>query len=673
VKETILNKVFLHGADYNPEQWFDRPDILERDIEMMKEANCNVMSVGIFSWSVHEPEEGKFELDWLEKVLDKLYENGIYAVLATPSGARPRWMAQKYPEVLRVNENLDRNLMGDRHNHCYTSPIYREKTAIINRMLAERFAEHPGVILWHLSNEYCGICYCPLCQEAFRNWIKKKYETLDNLNSKWWTAFWSHTYTDWSQVESPIRRGEGSINALKIDWDRFCSDQTIDFMQHEIDSVKSVNPNIPVTTNLMYHYGGIDGFKLGRKLDIVSWDAYPEWHMGDDVKQAINFAFYHDLMRSILNKPFLLMESTPSTTNWKKFSKMKKLGFHVLSSMLAVAHGSNSVQYFQWRQSRGCSEKFHSAVVSHYGGNDDRVFQDVCEMGKILKVVPEITQTATRADVCLIYDWENRWGLDHSNGPRNFDKGYIKAINEHYSALRKLAVMVDVTDMEGDISSYKMVVAPMLYMYRAGFAGRIRAFVENGGTFVGTYWSGIVNEFDLTYLGGMPGELTDVFGLRSTEIDALGDEQRNAVIPVSKSAFCESEYPCFRYCDVPKVSTADVLLTYKGDYYAGEAALTVNKYGKGKAFYMATAFDAKLLTEIYGTLVRDLKIEQAAVDLPHGVLACLRENDKYKYVFYQNFNDAPAEVVLPQNAEVMLGGAKMPAYGVTIVKRVLPN
>ena len=227
----------LHGGDYNPEQWLRYPEILKQDVELMKKADINCVSVGNFSWAHLEPNEGEYDFDWLEKIIDNLYKNGIYTVLATPSGAKPLWMSEKYEEIRRVQNNGVRDLSGARHNHCYTSPVYREKTREMDKRLAKRFANHPGVILWHLSNEYGGECYCPLCQQAFRDWLKKKYKTLDDLNHAWWTDFWSHTYTSWDQIHAPQPNGEMNVHGLTLDWKRFVTYQTVDFMKMERDAV----------------------------------------------------------------------------------------------------------------------------------------------------------------------------------------------------------------------------------------------------------------------------------------------------------------------------------------------------------------------------------------------------------------------------------------------------
>lgn len=242
----------------------------------MKEAHVNCVSVAIFAWAQLEPQEGVYDFGWLGRIIGQLYENGIYTILATPTGARPAWMAQKYPEVLRVDSSLHRNHMGERHNHCYTSPVYREKARQINVRLSQAFGKHPGVILWHISNEYGGECYCELCQEAFRQWLKEKYRTLEALNHAWWTGFWSHTYTDWSQIEPPLPRGESHCHGLSLDWKRFVTHQTVDFCQKEIEAVREGGSQLPATTNLMGFYKDLNYNKFQDVLDIISWDNYPD-------------------------------------------------------------------------------------------------------------------------------------------------------------------------------------------------------------------------------------------------------------------------------------------------------------------------------------------------------------------------------------------------------------
>jgi beta-galactosidase len=265
----------IHGADYNPEQWLGYEGIIDEDFRLLQLANMNSVSVGIFSWAKLEPSEGVYDFEWLDDIFERVNKIGGKVVLATPSGARPNWLAQKYPEVLRTNASREKALFGARHNHCYTSPIYREKVANINTLLAERYANNPALFLWHLSNEYGGECHCELCQAAFREWLKEKYNNdLDLLNAQYWSAFWSHTYTDWSQVESPSPRGEQAVHALNLDWMRFVTHQTCDFIKMEKDTVKKINHNIPVTTNIMGTYEGLNYHKLAKELDIVSWDSY---------------------------------------------------------------------------------------------------------------------------------------------------------------------------------------------------------------------------------------------------------------------------------------------------------------------------------------------------------------------------------------------------------------
>ncbi|MDY8093090.1 beta-galactosidase [Paenibacillus polymyxa] len=671
----------LHGADYNPEQWQHYPEVLAEDIRLMKLAKCNVMSVGIFSWVSLEPEEGVFTFEWLDRILGSFAENGIYAFLATPSGARPAWMSQKYPEVLRVEANRVRNLHGFRHNHCATSPVYREKVRIMNTKLAERYANHPAVIGWHISNEFGGDCHCDYCQEAFRAWVQDKYGTLDKLNHAWWTTFWSHTITDWSQVESPAPHGETQVHAMNLDWRRFVTDQTADFIKHEIVPLKAANPAIPVTTNLMEFFEGLNYWKFADLLDVISWDSYPTWHdrEGDDSRQAAKVAMMHDIIRSIKGgKPWMLMESTPSLTNWQDVSKLKRPGMHLLSSLQAVAHGSDTVQYFQWRKSRGSSEKLHGAVVDHVGHEHTRVFGDVTHVGNALEKLEEVIGTSVPAEAAVIFDWENRWGINDSQGPRNKGVKYEETAEAHYLALWEQGVPVDVIHMDADFSKYKLLVAPMLYMVRSGVGERIQKFVENGGVFVATYWSGIVDEHDLCFLGGFPGPLRKTLGIWSEEIDGLHDHDRNHILPVEGNELdLQGEYEAVELCDLIHTEGAEVLAVYGSDFYAGRPALTVNRLGQGKAYYIASRNIGLFHSHFYRSLIDDAGISKALnVKLPHGVNTAIRTDGVHDYIFILNFTHEPQRITLDgrtytdmlENHVIEDGSIQLDAYAVKVLK-----
>ncbi|MBD3241223.1 MAG: beta-galactosidase [Chitinivibrionales bacterium] len=669
----------LHGGDYNPDQWEHYPGVWDEDMRLMKLAHCNAMSVGIFSWAALEPEEGTYTFDWLDRVMDMLAENDAYAVLATPSGARPAWMSQKYPEVLRVQANQQRILHGGRHNHCYTSPVYREKVAAINTKLAERYKDHPALILWHLSNEYGGACYCELCRQAFREWLQTRYETLDKLNDAWWTRFWAHTYTDWSQVDAPMPHGEGSVLGMHLDWRRFVTSRHTDFCRHEAQSVKAVTPDIPVTTNLMGTYPGINYRELADVLDVVSWDNYPRWHASEsDIDTAVYVSMMHHLNRSLKHgKPFLLMESTPSTTNWMPQSKLKRPGMHLLSSLQAVAHGSDSVQYFQWRKSRGAAEQHHGAVVDHCGHENTRVFRDVAEVGSALEKLDDVVGSEVGARVALIYDWEARWAIDDCNAITNDKRDYDGTCREHYRPFWERGIAVDVIGMDDDLDGYDTVIAPMLYLVRPGFGQRIEQFVRAGGTFVSTYWSGIVNETANCFLGGFPGPLRSVLGIWSEEIDTLYEYERNEmVMNEPNTAGLNGSYEAHTLCDLVHPEGAEVVATYGRDFYRGRPALTVNSFGKGQAWYIAARTEQRFLDDLYGMLTQRLELPRAVEsDLPEGVTAAVRGEGDRRHLFLMNFGTEPKSVSLDSGryVDVLTGAAvdeqlKLPRYGVAVLR-----
>lgn len=666
-------KKLLHGGDYNPEQWLDRPDILEKDLDMLTEAGCNVVTLGVFSWSTLEPEEGRFCFDWLENIINKLYERGISVILATPSGARPKWLADKYPEVLRVDSERKRALFGFRHNHCYTSPVYREKTAIINRKLAERFGNHPAVILWHISNEYGGECHCPLCQDAFRKWLKERYHTIEELNKRWCTTFWSHTYNSFDQIESPSPIGETQLHALNLDWKRFVSYQTTDFIKAEIHALREGGSKLPTTANLMYYFNGLNYFELAKAIDVVSWDTYPTWHKQEVIETAYDNGMCHDLMRSLKRKPFFQMESCPTSTNWQGISKLKKPGVLFAQSMQAIAHGGEGALYFQIRQSRGASEKFHGAVIDHYGGTDTRVFREVCHTGSALDKISELAGSNVKSAVALLYDWDSQWAMEDSQGPRNKGLHYKEALLKYYRGFRKLGLNVDLVDMTGDLTDYKILAAPMCYMFRNGFEEKVRKFVKNGGIFVATYWSGIVDDTDRCFLGGVPHGLMDVLGIRSMEIDGLYDWEKNSLIPVSDNLLgLDRTYTCKYLCDLVELRGAEAVMTYGDDFYAGYPALTVKAYGDGQAWYVAADAEKEFQVEFLRRIAEKAGISCGVEgEIPEGLEITTRENSEATYYIYQNWGSQTVEIPLPKGEIQTLYGETekgLEPYGLAVLK-----
>ena len=654
-KKHIIPKIkgLLHGADYNPEQWLDRPDILAKDIELMKQTNCNVMSVGIFSWSALEPVEGEFQFEWLDNVLDNLADNGISVFLATPSGARPAWLSERYPDVLRVNSARTKQLHGERHNHCYSSPNYREKVSIMNAKLAERYSQHPAVIGWHVSNEYGGDCHCNYCQEEFRLWLKNKYGSLHNLNKLWWSAFRSHTYTSWEQIESPSPIGENSVHALKLDWKRFCTDRVSNFCEHEIAPLKSINPNLPTTANFMEYFYDYNYWELAKSIDVVSWDSYPLWHRdSDEVALACYTGMYHDLMRTLKNQPFLLMESTPSQTNWQPITKLKKDGVHLLSSLQAVAHGSDSVQYFQWRKSRGSVEKFHGAVIDHVGHANTRTGREVTAVGEYLKQINDVAGTSTQAEVAIIFDWENRWAMDDASGPRNEGMHYEQTVCDHYRGFWQQGISCDIIEQLSDFTPYKIIVAPMLYLIKPGVAERLEAFVEQGGTLVATYWSGIVDQNDLCFLGGFPGgegsPLRRTLGIWAEEIDSLYDHERVLFEMETHSGFGFSgEFKAKHLMEHIHLETAEALAYYREDLFDACPVITKNQLGKGCAYYIAARTETEFNELFYISLANLHGIRKPIENVPYGVSVTTREDEQSRYLFIMNFLNEQRDLKVP--------------------------
>jgi beta-galactosidase len=628
----------LHGGDYNPEQWLDRPDILEEDIRLMKEAGVNTATLGVFSWSVLEPQEGCYDFGWLSKIVDDLYQNGIYTVLATPSAARPAWLDEKYPEAMRVAADGRRNHHGVRHNHCLSSNVYREKVRQIVGGLVENVARHPGVILWHISNELGGACWCESCCLRFTEYLRNYFDNdIDKLNHAWWTTFWSHRYSSFEQVEPPWPNGETSIQGLHLAWKRFITWNMNDYLMFEANLLRSLTPEIPVTTNFMRLYDGLDYSLMAGGLDIISWDTYPEWCNDYETlfDTAASSAFDHAVMRGLKpHRPYLLMESTPSLVNWHPYNTLKRPGVHMLSSLQAIAAGSDSVQYFQWRKSRGSYEQYHGAVVDHLGRSDTRVFREVAQVGDILKKLAPVTGSLGSAKAAVLFDWDNRWAIQDMAALSKDKKNYEETCRGWYKLFARSGIPADVVSPLSDLSCYDLVVAPMLYMIKPGVAASLEAFTRKGGQLIATYLMGYVDENTLNWLGGFPGDgLTNLFGLYSEEIDSLYPGSKNAVDIGGKL------YEARDFCEILKVQDAQVLGAYAKDFYAGTPAVT----RRGNAWYIA----ARLSLE-GNAAVLSLACKAAGLTpqpLPQGVEYHYRQGESQGFSFYLNWTDD--EVDLP--------------------------
>jgi beta-galactosidase len=633
----------LHGGDWSPEQWLHDPAVIEEDFRLMEKSGCNTFSVGIFSWSSLEPEEGRFEFAWLDDIMNRLAAHGFYAFVATPSGGKPRWMSEKYPEVRRITRAGQREPHGGRHNHCFTSPVYREKVRIINTKLAERYKGHKALAGWHISNEYSGSCLCAFCLAAFQNWLKARYKTLDAINRAWYTAFWSQTIQSWDQIV-PL---ESPVDGMNLDWDRFVTHQTVDFMKQEIVPLRAATPTLPVTTNMMTMFVGLDYWRFAEFCDRISWDSYPRLHAEDSWKGVADTALIHDMYRSMKGGlPFILMESSPSATNWMQTPQLKKPGQHRQEMLAAIGHGADTTMYFQWRQSQGAAEKFHGAVVQHGETERSRVFQDIVAHGALLTHLDGVVGTTVRPEVALVYDTEVRWALMYSQGPRQtnprtpFDKEYARTCQEHYRPFWKLGVPVDVIESLSDFTRYRLVVAPMLFMLKPGVAERLESFVKNGGTLVLTYLSGVVNETELVLRGGWPGGgLRKLAGIWSEEIDALYPNPPQRIVASPGNAMgLIGEFPVQDYCERVHPEGAAALAVYKNDFYAGIPALTVNRYGAGQVYYLAARPTADgFLDPFMRGVVTQLKIARCLdVELPEGVTVQKRSGGGRAFYFLHN-------------------------------------
>ena len=625
-------KRILFGGDYNPNQW--PKEVWEQDMAYFKDAHINSATINVFSWAKIQPSENEYNFTELDEIVDMLSNENYDIVMATSTAALPAWMVKKYPETMSTDYEGRQHKFGARHNFCPNSLVYQKYAKALTTELAKRYSGNKNISVWHINNEYGGYCYCDNCQKQFRVWLKDKYKTLDAVNDAWNTEFWGHTFYDWDEIVVPNELSEEawggmtSFAGISTDYRRFYSDSMLNCYKLERDAVKSIIPDALVTTNLMGTFKGLDYFKWAKEMDIVSWDNYPAY----DTPWSM-VAMTHDLMRGLKDEPFMLMEQTPSQQNWQHYNSLKRPGQMRAQSYQTIAHGADTIQFFQLRRSKGGCEKFHGAVIAHVGTNDTRVFRETAQLGRELESFGTRTLgTRNKSDVGIIFDWDNYWALEYTSGPTQ-DLKYVDQIHHYYEYFYNKNISVDMIPVDGDFSKYKVIAAPVLYMVKDGMKEKLEQFVKNGGTLITTFMSGIVDQSDNVHLGGYPGPLREMAGVWVEEIDALAPEQSNTV------SFSDGkEYKCNLLCDLMHPEGAEVLATYESDFYAGMPAVTKNIYGKGHVYYVATQLEAAGLARVLDEVTNEVSVSGVIAEKTGLEITC-RESENTCFYFVINFTD----------------------------------
>ncbi|MFF0778206.1 beta-galactosidase [Streptomyces sp. NPDC003720] len=653
-----------YGGDYNPEQW--PRHVWQEDVRLMREAGVNFVTVGVFSWSRIQPRPGAYDFGLLDEVLDLLHANGVAVDLATATAAPPPWFTHLHPDALPVTSSGTRLAHGSRQAFCPSHPAYAEAADALVAALAERYASHPAVVLWHVHNEFGNhnaLCYCDTSATAFRRWLQERYTTLDTLNEVWGTDFWGQRYGDWEEIEPPRDTTAFRNPGQDLDYRRFSSDELLARHRAEAALLRRLAPGIPLTTN---HLGTLekkaDAYSFAADCDLISLDHYlpaadPDGH--------IDLALNADLARGMAaGSPWLLMEHSTSAVNWQPVNVAKRPEEMRRNSLTHLARGADGIMFFQWRQSRAGAEKWHSAMLPH-GGTDTRIWKEVCGLGADLAALGEVMGTRVAADVALLFDWHNWWALELDARPCG-PMRYLELVRDWYEALWRLNITCDVVAPGADLTSYKAVVAPNLYLLADEHADALTAYVRNGGHLAVGCFSGVVDAHDRVHLGGYPGALREVLGLRIDEYlplrpgDTVSLSDGSTAVQWAERVEPRGCAPVLRFADGSDGGPA-----------AGGAALTRHTYGAGTSWYVATRASGATLQELVRRLGEEAGLRPVA-DVPDGVEAVRRSSTDGSYLFLINHGEDPAKVLVEGARLLDAAGdgcfTEIPAGGVAVLR-----
>jgi beta-galactosidase len=640
------------GGDYNPDQWPE--EVWQDDVRLMREANVNVVSLGIFSWSQLQSGPERYHFEWMDRVIDLLYEHSVHVNLATPTACPPAWMVKRHPDILPVDARGATYRFGSRRHYCPNSPSFRRGAAEIARRLAQRYRSHPGLVMWHVDNEYgCHfhLCYCRHCEGSFRLWLQRRYGSLERLNEAWTTAFWGQRYYDWEEIDLPRHSPYDHNPAHALDYRRFMSDSFLETFMLQREILKAETPDVPVTTNLMGWFSGLDYFRWAGAMDFVAWDSYP----GPGFT-PFEPASAHDLMRGLKGGrlPFLLMEQAPSAINWEAYNPQLRPGEMRLISFQAVARGADAVMYFQWRQSQGGAEKFMDGIVGHDMSDTSRRFRQVADLGAELKRLAPVAGAEVRAEAAILYDYPSAWAAEQRPTPTK-DLRVAGEVKRCYRELFEQNIAVDIVHPSSDLTGYRLVIAPCLRIVTPEQAAALETYVRGGGMLVVTFASGLTDENDRAVLGGYPAYLRGLLGLRVEELDVLTPAMTNRAVVQGEYGRFRGEYGASLWCDVITLEGARALATFASDYYAGRPAVTEQRLGAGRALYLGTALDRDGVRDLLLTLCEQAGLHPP-LQAPAGVEVTQRWQGEEPFTFVLNHNPHEVTVALDGPRRDLLSG-----------------